>query len=154
MRLYNASNPLKVVSARFFGQLDPAGFVAIDDVDVSCFSDEFGDCACNEGYSLSSDGKSCSLDPVDPEPIKPSLIATCRASSTCAQSADCELGDEVPVCVAGTGYRNRACALCNWETATYIYDGLCTATPLPNDMVSTCSLPSPELQAACQSSTV
>lgn len=149
---HTTTNPAKLF-ARFTASTNGRGFVAIDQVDVFCGADDRGECACNEGYRMTADHTCVPSAGPDWSPVEPKLIDQCRAGASCALTQACDLGDKDPVCAAGTGYKNWACALCNYESRPSIYNGSCTAPPAPNDMIATC-LPQSVRASACATSPV
>ncbi len=91
-------------------------------------------------------------DPNAPATV-PELISTCRRHAKCDDVLECETGPTSPVCVDSVGYKNRGCALCNYESAGFIYDGFCTAPPSDNDFISACPSNATAAQAkACATS--
>jgi len=127
----------KKLSDGTYGQ----SWVAIDDIEIDCGSQNntVGTCQCNIGYvNIATDGTlDCQVE--DGTVDRSVVVGSCPDIAPCRLKQACLFGAEDIQCSTGTAYRNRDCAVCNYETTNNIFPGYCPSSYSSDNIVDTCA---------------
>lgn len=128
----------------FTAKVDPGGsdYVAIDDITVTCGAPNAttGQCVCRDGFQDRGTSDTMMCEQIEDEITDDlvDIVGTCPERADCRLKQECLYGAKDVVCATGTVYRNRACATCNYEIDSTIFNGYCPSV-VNDDIVGKCN---------------